>query len=62
MEQLEAMHAEDNRITRIWIRYGYRIPNAFYSQAFLHLYGDYCRERHCLTCHIGQFLIRGKGS
>ncbi len=62
MEQLELLPAEDNRISRLWTHYGYRIPNAFYSQAFHHLYSRYCQNRHCLTCHIGQFLIRGKGS
>jgi hypothetical protein len=62
MEILESLPAEDNRITRVWSSYGYRVPNAFYSQAFLHLYTNYCRNRHCLGCHIGQFLIRGKGS
>ncbi len=61
MEQLELLSPENNRITRVWSGYGYRIPNAFYSQAFLHLYGNYCHHRHCLSCHIGQFLIRGKG-
>ncbi|MCX6224157.1 MAG: DUF2851 family protein, partial [Bacteroidia bacterium] len=62
MELLEKLPAENNRITRVWTGYGYRVPNAFYSQAFLHLYTNYCNNRHCLTCHIGQFLIRGKGS
>ncbi len=60
MEALEKLPAEDNRITRVWLAYGYRVPNAFYSQAFLHLYTNFCRTRHCLTCHIGQNLIRGK--
>ena len=60
MERLEKLPAENNRITRVWSGFGYRVPNAFYSQAFLHLYTHYCRERHCLNCHIGQCLIRGK--
>jgi hypothetical protein len=62
MDQLERLPAEDNRITRIWVGYGYRIPNAFYSQAFFHLYTHYCSKRLCLSCHLGQLLIRGKGS
>jgi len=60
LELLESLPAENNRITRIWSGYGYRVPNAFYSQAFLHLYTNYCSKRLCLTCHIGQFLIRGR--
>jgi hypothetical protein len=62
MEILQNLPAENNRITRIFAGYGYRVPNAFYSQAFLHLYQNYCSHRNCLTCHIGQFLIRGKSS
>jgi hypothetical protein len=62
MEHLEKLPAENNRITRLWCGYGYRVPNAFYSQAFLHLYTNYCHGRHCLGCHIGQFLIRGRSS
>jgi hypothetical protein len=61
MENLERMPAEDNRITRIWSGYGYRVPNAFYSQSFLHLYNTYCSKRQCLNCRIGQSLIRGRG-
>lgn len=62
MEILESLPAENNRITRVWSGYGYRVPNAFYSQAFLHLYTKYCQNRSCLSCHIGQFLIRGRSS
>jgi hypothetical protein len=58
METLEVLPAESNRITRIWASYGYRVPNAFYSQAFLHLFNVYCHPRKCLSCRIGQFLIR----
>jgi hypothetical protein len=61
MNNLESLPAENNRITRIWEGYEYRIPNAFYSQAFLQLFTKYCHSRQCLTCHIGQFLIKGKG-
>lgn len=62
MEQLESLPAENNRITRVWTGYGFRVPNAFYSQAFLHLYASYCHNRNCLNCHLGQLLIRGKFS
>ncbi len=58
MEWLERLPPENNRITRIWTSYGYCVPNAFYSQAFLHLYLAYCRPRRCLNCRIGQYLIR----
>jgi hypothetical protein len=58
MERLESLPSENNRITRLWSGYGYQVPNAFYSQAFLHLYNTYCRPRRCLNCRIGQALIR----
>lgn len=58
MERLESLPAENNRITRLWTGYGYQVPNAFYSQAFLHLYNAYCKPRRCLNCRVGQALIR----
>jgi hypothetical protein len=61
MEALSGLAAEKNRITRLWAGNGFQVPNAFYSQAFLHLFKNYCNNRRCLTCHIGQLLIRGKG-
>ncbi len=61
MDSLEKMPAESNRITRIWTGYGFRVPNAFYSQAFLHLFTAYCQPRKCLSCRIGQTLIRNPG-
>ena len=57
MEQLERLPPENNRITRLWTGYGYQVPNAFYSQAFLHLYQNYCSSRRCLSCRIGQAII-----
>ncbi|MFO7617553.1 MAG: DUF2851 family protein [Bacteroidales bacterium] len=60
MEQLEALPPENNRITRLWSGYGFRVPNAFYSQAFLHLYRHYCSPRKCLNCRIGQAVVSSR--
>jgi hypothetical protein len=57
MEQLESLPPENNRITRLWSGYGFRVPNAFYSQAFLHLFQQYCSSRRCLNCRIGQAVV-----
>ena len=62
MSNLEKLPPEENRITRLWNGYGYRVPNAFYSQSFLHLYHAYCAGRNCLNCRIGQALIMGRGN
>ena len=57
LELLNSIPAESNRITRKWDLAGIRASSAFYSQALLQLYGDYCNHRHCLSCSVGTNLI-----
>jgi len=57
LEKLENLPPENNYVCRKWEDIGFMIPNAFYSQAFLHIYRDYCAERNCLNCKIGHILI-----
>jgi hypothetical protein len=57
LELLNRIPAEVNRITRKWDLAGIRASSAFYSQALLQLYGDYCNPRHCLSCSVGTNLI-----
>ncbi|MDP2424607.1 MAG: DUF2851 family protein [Bacteroidales bacterium] len=58
---LESMPAEENNITRKWTDLGIRISDAATSQALLHLKKWYCTPKKCLTCRIGNELLR-KGS
>jgi hypothetical protein len=57
LDWLNDIPAESNRITRKWNLAGIRASSAFYSQALLQLYGDYCNQRHCLSCSVGTNLI-----
>jgi hypothetical protein len=59
LELLNSIPAEVNRITRKWDLAGIHASSAFYSQALLQLYGEYCSSRHCLSCSVGTTLITG---
>jgi len=58
LEVLEQFPPENNYVMRIWKDAGFRIPNAFYSQAFLFMYKNYCVGRKCLSCRLGQLILR----
>jgi hypothetical protein len=58
MEALEKLPSEKNAIMTLWEDSGFRIPNSFYSQAFLFIYRNYCVQKCCLQCRIGQQIIR----
>jgi hypothetical protein len=57
LERLERLPAENNSVTRRWEEIGFRIPNAFYSQAFFYIYRNYCVEKKCLACKIGHLIL-----
>lgn len=58
MEVLEDLPAENNYVIKLWKDAGFRVPNAFYSQAFLMIYKNYCSQRQCLRCKIGQLILK----
>lgn len=55
---LESLPPENNRIIRYWEENGLYAANALQSQALLTLKREYCDERRCASCQIGQHLIR----
>lgn len=55
---LEEIEAEDNSITRSFNACGMGSANALQSQALLHLYNHYCKQKQCLECSIGNNLLR----
>lgn len=55
---LSQLPAEKNHIIDIWNQLGAQAQNALESQALLHLYKHYCTPRHCLSCKIGQCLLK----
>lgn len=55
---LESIKVENNRVIRHWANLGIVAENALESQSLIHLKKHYCNPKKCLTCRIGQQLIR----
>ncbi len=54
---LEAMEPEDNQFIRRFESLGIRAANALQSQALLYMKKDYCDQKRCLECRIGNILM-----
>lgn len=57
-EILESIEAESNSIIKGWKSLGIKIDNAYKSQAFIHLKNNYCNQKQCLRCRIGDKIMR----
>lgn len=55
---LEAIPAENNRITRFWQEVGLSIHRMSDSQGSIELYNEFCRKKKCLGCGIGIELLK----
>lgn len=55
---LEALHAEKNGITKSYTSLWVENKTAFDSQALLHLRKNYCDEKRCLECAIGNSILK----
>ena len=55
---LENLPPEKNSILTQWEEMGARNINAFASQALLQLTNEYCRFKRCLSCAIGNKIVR----
>ena len=55
---LESLPPEKNSILACWEELGARNSDAFTSQALLQLDNAYCRPRRCLSCAIGNRIVR----
>lgn len=58
MEFLEKTAAEDNTIIRHFASCSIAAQNALQSQALLHLFNMYCKQKRCLECRLGHVLMR----
>lgn len=56
---LQRLPAEKNSRIGLFSEVGWPAFQAFDSQGMLGLYTDYCSKRRCLSCKIGQNLLRG---
>jgi hypothetical protein len=57
LDFLEGIEAEDNKIISEWKIAGMNVASAFDSQALIQLRNEYCRNRKCLSCRIGNKII-----
>ncbi|HZH67646.1 MAG TPA: DUF2851 family protein [Chitinophagales bacterium] len=58
LETLEQLKPEKNRITKVMSQSGLPNENALHSQALLHLKNEYCDQKKCLNCQIGNQIMR----
>ncbi len=57
-QMLEQIKSEKNKHTKIFSRFGLCAENAFESQALLQLNKQYCIQKKCLNCAIGQRVLK----
>lgn len=55
---LENLSAEQNHITKLFVKYGISNDNAMRSQALIHLYRNYCEQKKCIYCHFGHRILK----
>lgn len=55
---LQSLKAENNRIIREWQDIGIVANDAAHSQALLQLFNQYCSQKGCLNCAVGNRLLR----
>ena len=59
---LEQIAAEKNSITKGFTLLGIENKNAFDSQALIQLKNEYCNQKRCLECAVGNKLLRPQAS
>jgi hypothetical protein len=57
LEWLDETPVEKNSIIDTFKKLNLKIESALYSQALLELKSQYCDEKYCLSCPIGQAII-----
>jgi hypothetical protein len=55
---LENITAEKNTITKNWEKIGIKAESAYQSQALIQLKNEYCSNKKCLQCSIGNYLLK----
>lgn len=55
---LQSLPAEQNYVLRKFVQHAWKPSTAFDSQGMLELYRRYCSTQKCLSCKIGQSLVR----
>ncbi|MFM9909050.1 MAG: DUF2851 family protein [Chitinophagaceae bacterium] len=55
---MQETHAEKNTITNIFLQLGMISKNACDSQSFIELKTEYCDNKRCLDCSVGNALLK----
>jgi len=50
---------EVNHLTKLWKDFGLNAHSAFDSQALIELTNNYCHQRRCLDCAVGNRILKG---
>lgn len=58
LQILNILDSEKNNITKKWTNIGVEIKKAYDSQALLEIYNEYCSRKKCLSCVIGNKILK----
>lgn len=58
LDFLRGLQTEKNSIVRHWEKAGLKSDSAYDSQALIELKNSYCKNKRCLHCMIGDFILR----
>ena len=58
MKWLEKLSPENNAITNGFVKLGIENKNAFDSQALIELKNEYCNKKFCLSCSVGNAILK----
>jgi hypothetical protein len=58
LQLLEELPAESNTILQEWSTLGFSVKNAYQSQALIHLKTQWCDQKRCLECAIGNVILK----
>lgn len=57
LDILQQIKAENNRIIKTWTEVGLPVKTALDSQSLIHLRANYCDQKRCLSCAIGNSIL-----
>ncbi|MEO6403975.1 MAG: DUF2851 family protein [Ferruginibacter sp.] len=55
---LEQVSAEQNYITKGFVKLGIQNKSAFDSQALIQMKNEYCNQKRCLQCAVGNLILK----
>jgi hypothetical protein len=55
---LEQTEGETNSIIKKWNSLNIPVQSAYSTQALLQLKNEYCSQKKCLNCSIGNYLLK----